>query len=68
MTEQDENSKDDGTPRRIRGKIYSDRTTVSLRLEKGLHTRLLECCDELATPANTYITNLIEADLKKRKK
>lgn len=67
MTESDD-KKDDGGPRRIRGKIYSDRTTVSLRLEKHLHTRLLECCDELAKPANTYITELIEADLKKRKK
>lgn len=68
MTEHDEDSKDGGGSSRIRGKIYSDRVTVSLRLQQDLHARLMACCDELATPANSYIISLIEADLKKRKK
>jgi hypothetical protein len=29
---------------------------------------MMNLCDDLQTPANTYISGLIEGDLKKRKK
>jgi len=32
----------------------------------GLHRQLIALCDDLQTPANTYIAGLIAADLKKR--
>ncbi len=53
---------------RRRTHIYRDRRTVSLRMEPALHERMMELCDELATPANTYVIGLIETDLKKRKR
>lgn len=55
-------------PKRRRARIYAERRTVSLRLEPELHQRMMNLCDELQTPANTYITGLIESDLKKRKR
>lgn len=54
--------------KRRRTHIYGDRRTVSLRMEPALHERMMELCDELATPANTYLIGLIEADLKKRRR
>ena len=59
---------DDQSPRRRRGRIYTDRRTVSFRLSPELHQRLMELCDDLQTPANSYIAALIEGDLKKRRK
>lgn len=53
---------------RIRKKIYGERVIVSLRMEKDLHTRLMEYCDEITIPANKYINDLIASDLKKKKK
>lgn len=54
--------------KRRRAKIYADRVTVSLRIDPDLHQRMMDLCDELKTPANTYLLGLIESDLKKRKK
>ena len=54
--------------KRERRSIYGDRKQFSLRLEPELRARLMDLCDELKVPANTYIINLIEADLKKRRK
>lgn len=54
--------------KRRRTRIYHDRRTVSLRMDPELHQRMMDLCDELKTPANTYILALIENDLKKRKK
>lgn len=57
-----------GGSKRLRSHIYGDRRTVSLRMDPDLHQRMMALCDELATPANTYIGGLIEADLKRRKR
>ncbi|CAJ0903086.1 hypothetical protein R20233_04884 [Ralstonia sp. LMG 32965] len=54
--------------KRRRTRIYADRRTVSLRMDPELHERMMDLCDELKTPANTYLLGLIEADLKKRKR
>jgi predicted HicB family RNase H-like nuclease len=59
---------DEQGPKRRRARIYAERRTVSLRLEPELHQRMMNLCDDLQTPANTYISGLIESDLKKRKK
>ena len=59
---------DEQSSRRRRARIYADRRTVSLRLSPELHQRLMELCDDLQTPANSYISALIEGDLKKRRK
>lgn len=53
---------------RIRGKIYQDRMNMSLRVDTVVHARLMQLCDELRTPANTYVNALIESSLKKRGK
>lgn len=53
---------------RIRGKIYQDRKSMSLRVDTVVHGRLMQLCDELRTPANTYVNTLIESSLKKRGK
>jgi hypothetical protein len=37
-------------------------------MDPELHERMMDLCDELKTPANTYLLGLIEADLKKRKR
>lgn len=63
-----EKSDDANGSTRRRAKIYQTRRTVSLRLEPELHQRMMDLCDELRTPANTYIAALIASDLKKRKK
>ena len=54
--------------KRRRARIYADRRTVSLRLEPELHKNMMDLCDLLQTPANAYISDLIKADLKKRKR
>ena len=51
---------------RGRPRIYSDRKAISLRLSEPVHQRMTILCDELEIPFNTYITELIKADLKKR--
>lgn len=57
----------DGRPSsRRRGPIFKQRRIVSLRLEDDLHQEMMALCDELRTPANTYLTDLVKADLKKR--
>lgn len=56
-----------GTKRR-RTRNYGDRRTVSLRMDPALHERMMDLCDDLKIPANTYISRLIETDLKKQKK
>jgi hypothetical protein len=53
--------------RRLRSAIYGERITVSLRLKPELHERMMALCNKLETPANTYISALIESDLKKRR-
>lgn len=53
---------------RIRQSIYGRRVMVSLRLTPELRQSLMALCDELHLSANMYITNLIEKDLKSRKK
>lgn len=63
-----EKSADGPGSKRRRTKIYADRVTVSLRIDPELHQRMMDLCDELKTPANTYILGLIESDLKKKKK
>jgi hypothetical protein len=68
MTAHDEEDNSGGGARRIRGKIYKPRVTVTLRLDPDLHIRLMELCDEQSISANGYMTSLIETDLKKRKK
>ena len=67
---QDENRQDDeqSSMKRRRARIYADRRTVSLRLEAELHKNMMDLCDLLQTPANAYISDLIKADLKKRKR
>lgn len=37
-------------------------------MDPELHERMMDLCDDLKIPANTYISGLIETDLKKRKK
>lgn len=54
--------------KRRRARIYAERITVSLRLEPELHQRMMDLCDSLQKPANTYINELIVSDLKKRKR
>jgi predicted HicB family RNase H-like nuclease len=54
--------------RRRRARIFGERITVSVRMDPSLHERLMDLCDIMKIPANTYIVNLIEADIKKRKK
>lgn len=49
-----------------RARIYHERRIVSLRLAPELHKRMMALCDDLQTPANTYISALIKDDLKKR--
>ena len=49
-----------------RARIFAERRIVSIRLAPELHKRMIALCDDLQTPANTYLTGLIEADLKKR--
>ncbi len=51
---------------RGRPRIYSERKAISLRLPESVHQRMTILCDELEIPFNTYITDLIKADLKKR--
>ena len=63
-----EDPADEQGPKRRRARIYAERRTVSLRLDPELHHRMMGLCDDLQTPANTYISGLIESDLKKRKK
>ncbi len=58
---------DEQGPKR-RARIYAERRIVSLRLAPELHKRMMALCDNLQTPANTYISALIENDLKKRNK
>ncbi len=67
---QDENRQNDEqiSMKRRRARIYADRRTVSLRLEPELHKNMMDLCDLLQTPANAYISDLIKADLKKRKR
>jgi hypothetical protein len=55
-------------PKRIRRKIYQDRITVSLRMEAALHERMMAHCEKIQMPANRYLNELVEADLKKREK
>lgn len=52
--------------RRGRTKIFAERKTVSLRLPDEVHQRMTRLCDDLQIPFNTYISDLIKADLKKR--
>jgi uncharacterized UPF0146 family protein len=63
-----ENPADEQGPKRRRARIYAERRIVSLRLDPELHKRMMDLCVALQTPANTYLTGLVEADLKKRKK
>lgn len=56
---------DEQGPKR-RARIYAERRIVSLRLAPELHKRMMALCDDLQTPANTYISALIENDLTKR--
>lgn len=67
---QDENRQNDeqSSMKRRRARIYADRRTVSLRIEPELHKNMMDLCDLLQTPANAYISDLIKADLKKRKR
>lgn len=58
---------DEQGPKR-RARIYAERRIVSLRLATELHKRMMALCEDLQTPANTYVSSLIEGDLKKRKK
>lgn len=52
--------------RRGRRKIYAQRRVVSLRLSPELHERMMVLCDELEIPFNTYLIDLIKADLARR--
>lgn len=63
-----EKSADEQGVKRRRTRNYGDRRTVSLRMDPDLHERMMDLCDDLKIPANTYISGLIENDLKKRKK
>lgn len=54
--------------KRRRASIYGERRIVSLRMSPELHERMMGLCNELTIPANTYLTGLVEADLKKRRK
>lgn len=49
--------------RRGRRRIYAQRRVVSLRLSPELHERMMVLCDELEIPFNTYVLDLIKADL-----
>ena len=63
-----EKSDDEQGTKRRRTRNYGDRRTVSLRMDPDLHERMMDLCDDLKIPANTYISGLIESDLKIRKK
>lgn len=67
MTDSQDTEKpaDEQGPKR-RARIYAERRIVSLRMVPELHKRMIALCDDLQTPANTYLTGLVEADLKKR--
>lgn len=51
--------------RKRRTVIYRDRITVSLRLEPVLHTRLAAHVQQTQQVANVFITEALEAALKK---
>lgn len=53
--------------KRVRGSIYGPRKTISLRLEEVEHAAVMKYCDEAKLVANTYILDLIRADLRKKK-
>lgn len=53
---------------RIRGPIHGKRRLVTVRMEPELHERMMGLCDDLHIAANTYIINLIEDNLRRRKK
>lgn len=53
-------------PTRIRGSIFGDRRTISLRLSIELHERLLAHVDGKST-VNQFLVNLIESGLVKTK-
>lgn len=55
-------------PKYRRARNYGRRRTVSLRISIDMHEHMMDLCDSLQTPANVYISKLIENDLKKRKK
>ncbi len=63
-----EKSADGQGSKRRRTRNYGDRRTVSLRMDPELHERMMDLCDDMKIPANTYISGLIANDLKKRKK
>ncbi len=63
-----EDPADEQGPKRRRARIYAERRIVSLRLDPELHKRMMDLCVALQTPANTYLTGLVESDLKKRKR
>lgn len=67
MTDSQDTEKlaDEQGPKR-RAHIYAERRIVSLRLPPELHKRMMALCDDLQIPANTYISALIENNLKKR--
>lgn len=52
-----------GTTRQRRSKIHGDRKRVMLRMGEHLNARLMTLCDEIESPANTYITWLLVAAL-----
>ncbi|MFN7570472.1 MAG: hypothetical protein ACK5TK_03290 [Betaproteobacteria bacterium] len=55
-----------GSTRR-RNQIYHGRKVFALRMSLDLNRRLLERCDRLQVPANTYITGLIQNALARAK-
>lgn len=46
--------------------IYPDRKSMSVRLGKTLHKKLMRQTRRMQISANQYITKLIEADLERR--
>ena len=49
---------------RKRGPTYEDRVSVTLRVGRDQHTAIALVAKQARKPLNTYICDLIEADLK----
>lgn len=50
---------------RKRGPTYEDRVPVTLRVDRDQHAAIAQVAKQARKPLNTYICDLIEADLKR---
>jgi glutaminase len=54
-----------GRSTRIRTVIYGERKAIALRMGLDLNERMMVYCNSVCTPANTYVTALIDSALAK---